>query len=299
VKRQKAADLDFKIYFPLLVGSKREKTRDILTRATAKVTERCDAYDGQLAEFKVPETIAWNRRTHNALLSCYIVGTKALSTFKDSILDGLAKEGAVNLLRCPYCMLNDPRTWDHYLPKESFPEFSVYHSNLVYICFGCNQRKLAHFDPEGLIFCHPYFTASDTDALLHCRITIASGNLSIQYYGAGEGELATAGRVVQAHIERLRLNDRLSAEAASLIGVLIGELRHHHPDGASAESLQRILSRKYAEAREELGVNAWDSRLWHGLNACTDFPAYANDRLREAGNPSAVGFNLPAPLPPP
>jgi hypothetical protein len=297
MKSQKAANLEFNNYFPLLVQSKREKTRSILTKATAKIAARCEAYDGKLAQLSVPETIAWKKRIYNALLSCYNVRTKALSTFKDSILDGLENDGAINLLRCPYCMLNDPRTWDHYLPKESFPEFSVYHSNLVYICFGCNQRKLAYFDPAKLIFCHPYFTVHDTDALLHCRITIADSKLSIEYYGAGEGDLAATGRIVQEHIKRLGLNDRLSAEAASLIGVLIGELRHHYPDGTSVQSLQRILERRYADAREALGVNAWDSRLWHGLNACAEFPGYANDRLRERANPSSDGFDLPAPLP--
>ena len=42
--------------------------------------------------------------------------------------------------RCPYCSgLGSPRNLDHYLPKSSFPQYSVLPSNLIPCCRDCNM----------------------------------------------------------------------------------------------------------------------------------------------------------------
>lgn len=43
--------------------------------------------------------------------------------------------------KCPYCMLSEPGTFDHYLGKGQFPEYSVLSKNLVPCCSKCNSKK--------------------------------------------------------------------------------------------------------------------------------------------------------------
>jgi hypothetical protein len=286
-------------YLPEIIAAKHLKTRAILKAAQVNILTLCNDYAKALKGLNTPKQQAWTAETIEALKACYTVSTKALSSHKDAILKDLRSQSEINVQRCAYCMLNDPKTWDHYMPKDYFPEYSVFHENLVYICYGCNQRKSDHFDKNQLIYCHPYFTVDSKEALLHCEVTVANGKLSIQYYGAGEGKLNQAGVIANQHLVRLGLIERFKGEAASTVSGLIGELRQYYPGGVSKQALEQVLERRYAEAREKLGCNAWDSRLWHGLAACPDFLAYANSKIAQTSVPSSKGFRQSSPPPPP
>lgn len=43
--------------------------------------------------------------------------------------------------KCPYCMLSEPGTFDHYVGKGNFPEYSILSKNLVPCCSKCNSKK--------------------------------------------------------------------------------------------------------------------------------------------------------------
>ncbi|WP_122467033.1 HNH endonuclease [Pseudomonas viridiflava] len=293
-----ANGLDVDNYFPTIIANKHLKTRAELKAVQVDVLALCKNYSTTLKTFKTPTEQVWTIEAKEALKSCYSVGTTALSDHKDRILKSLILQSEINVQRCAYCMLNDPKTWDHYMPKDYFPEYSIYHENLIYICYGCNQRKSNHFDKNKLIYCHPYFTVDNEDALLHCKVTVIKGKLSIQYYGGGEGKLSLAGAIAHQHLERLGLIDRFKGEASGTVSGLIGELRQYYPRGVSQQALDIVLKRRYADAREKLGCNAWDSRLWHGLASCPDFVVYANNKIKQAGGPSIHGFRQSSPPPP-
>ncbi|MBC3383421.1 MULTISPECIES: hypothetical protein [unclassified Pseudomonas] len=299
MRYQMAANgLDVENYFPTIIANKHLKTRAELKAVQAGVLALCKNYSKTLKAFKPPTEQVWTIEAKEVLKSCYSVGTTALSAHKDRILKSLISQSEINVQRCAYCMLNDPKTWDHYMPKDYFPEYSIYHENLVYICYGCNQRKSNYFNKTKLIYCHPYFTLDNEDALLHCKVTVINGKLSIQYYGGGEGKLSLAGAIAHQHLERLGLIDRFKGEASSTVSGLIGELRQYYPRGVSQRALDIVLERRYADARGKLGCNAWDSRLWHGLAACPEFIVYANDKIKQAGGPSINGFRQSSPPPP-
>lgn len=298
MRHQIAAALDVRKYLPLIIASKHLKTRAALEAVKQQVFDLCDAYDVALMKMTPPKEQAWTQDASEALKSCYSVGTAALSTHKDNILFALKAQSEINIQRCAYCMLNDPRTWDHYMPKDAFPEYAVYHSNLVYVCFGCNQRKSTHFDKSELLYCHPYFSVDIEKSLLHCKVTVHNGKLAIKYYGAAIGAFHAAGMIAQRHVLRLCLTDRFQGEASSMVSGLIGEFRQHFPTGVSVATLQGVLERRYSEAQSKLGSNAWDSRLWHGLANCPQFHGYANTQILAKDVPSSKGFFEPSPPPP-
>lgn len=297
MRHQEPAELDVSVYFPAIAGAKHLATRALLVAAQPQVLVRCQEYDLAFPQLQTPPLLAWPNATKAALLSCYNISTMPLSAMKDAILQALCQQAQVHLERCPYCMLNDPRTWDHYLPKDDYPEYSVYHRNLLYVCFGCNQRKWDHHDANALLYCHPYFSVPEAASILHCAVDINNGSLTVHYYGAGPEGFEVAGEVAQRHLERLCLDARFQAEAASLVSNLIGELRHHFPEGVQLDALRAVLRRRYAEAQARLGRNAWDARLWHALAASGEFAQYANAQIAAANVPSEEGFATPAPPP--
>lgn len=293
---QPTPNLDEEDYLKAIFRAKRNPNRTILLNVKADVLERCRQYSEEMARTRAPQRQEWPDDVSTALQSCYDGVTAPLGKLKDDVLGALKAHSDINLQRCPYCMLNEPKTWDHYLPKGRFPEFSAYHENLVYVCFGCNHRKHDDYRDDGeLIFCHPYFTLVEGTPVLHCAVRIVDDRLSIDYYCAGNGEYETVGHIAQEHLSRLGLNPRFKSEASNLVSGLIGELRASFPAGVSGGSLTGILRAKYAEARSVLGSNAWDARLWHGLNQCEGFLDYTNRRIVTDVAPSADGFYEPAP----
>lgn len=68
------------------------------------------------------------------------------------------------LVVCPSCgEPGRPRTLDHYLPKDNFPEFSVVLLNLTPMCDWCQGEKLVDYiTQDGLKrYIHPYFDDVD------------------------------------------------------------------------------------------------------------------------------------------
>ncbi|OYQ77020.1 hypothetical protein B9T12_09700 [Wohlfahrtiimonas chitiniclastica] len=64
------------------------------------------------------------------------------------------------LVVCPSCgELGRPRTLDHYLPKDKFPELAVLLLNLTPMCDWCQGEKLAEYmtDDGKKRYIHPYF----------------------------------------------------------------------------------------------------------------------------------------------
>ena len=62
------------------------------------------------------------------------------------------------LLSCPMCGGKGPRTIDHYLPKDWYPEFAVLSYNLVPSCGTCNSKRGSYNRPQQPHpVLHPYF----------------------------------------------------------------------------------------------------------------------------------------------
>lgn len=80
----------------------------------------------------------WKKAEREDLLHCYESTGKALQQLKTLISES-QPDGVREV--CPYCGIGGPRQFDHYLPKEKFPEYSVHSYNLVPCCGVCNGKK--------------------------------------------------------------------------------------------------------------------------------------------------------------
>lgn len=91
-----------------------------------------------------------------ALIHCYEVSTIPLNRLKIDIEKLQSSEYGA---KCQYCGVNIPNTFDHYLPKTIFPEFSIHPFNLFPCCAQCNQEKGSSWiDAEGIrCFVNLYF----------------------------------------------------------------------------------------------------------------------------------------------
>ena len=112
-----------------------------------RLTDMLPAVRARYAAFEAAHTVAgisgviqdtWTNAEREDLLHCYENTTKALQQLKTLISES-QPDGVRDV--CPYCGIGGPRQFDHYLPKEKFPEYSVHSYNLVPCCGVCNGKK--------------------------------------------------------------------------------------------------------------------------------------------------------------
>lgn len=164
-----------------------------------------------------------------------------------------------SLTLCPMCGEGGtPNTLDHYLPKQSYPDYSILPLNLVPACDICQGHKLARYTgPDGRLFLHPYY-----DAFLEGRVA----ELRIHPpYNAPKPELlchsgvpAAAVGVVTRHLEELQLHARFKS---SFKKEYIRVLRH----ATRMRQRNRDVHAAFEDLREhaaDRSVNSWEHILY-------------------------------------
>jgi hypothetical protein len=134
--------------------------RKRLKNAAAQVGEAIDQYVEFARGQRLNDMPAFNATTFGASKSDFASLYDSFMVTKESI--GRAEYDKIrNAPRggiCPFCATRQVKTVDHFLPKSSYPQFTIAFENLVGCCRDCNTVKLtaASTVAEKTLF-HPYF----------------------------------------------------------------------------------------------------------------------------------------------
>lgn len=128
--------------FETIVDAKQESRKNILKFAYDMIESQYLKYEqsvdelAEILQYKLDYTD--NIDLKDALLHCYEAPTKPLDLIKKKIILLQSNEFRD---KCHYCGINMVDTFDHYLPKSLFPEYSVMPINLFPCCAQCNRKK--------------------------------------------------------------------------------------------------------------------------------------------------------------
>jgi hypothetical protein len=159
-------------------------------------------------------------------------------------------------------------TLDHYLPKASYSEYSVFSLNLVPACDRCNnaRRNLTRGANHGERPVHPYFDAFAERRLMTIRAEPdwrAPRLTPIPFEVEGD-ELV----VVQWHIDNVIRPAGIDSYMTNLWGALVAKPRTFlgavATPNAVADRLAHLVDVEVAVGRSP---NAWRSCFYHGLMA--------------------------------
>ena len=217
------------------------------------------------------ELVTYNQDDKEALLNCYIGITKPLNLLKREILE--AQETALRG-RCQYCGINEPTTFDHYMPKESFPEFSVMATNLIPCCFDCNNIRndqwLTESNHRGIL--NLYYDDLPTDRYLNTNVCYSDDIPIATFNISNPGTIdATLFITVTAHFEILKLQSRYKVQAASIASEIKSSIVAHISPPIDRADIARWLLEEANSIRSECGENYWRAALIEGLANCSDF----------------------------
>lgn len=222
---------------------------------------------------------AWEAEAKDALRHCYDGGGNGLANVKKAFLDSLSVSARA---RCPYCMMRQPGTIDHYLPLDHFPEFSVLQSNWVYVCERCNRRKGSRLVTPPRSVLNPYFdSVSSTHPLLYADVSIVAGALSVSFFAPHPNLLLPNPELAAIANRQFRLlcvAEEMRAEAGSVISTTIGTIVTLAIGPLTVPQLTNQLQARRRNL-DSFGVNGWERALVEALELCADLHEYVNDLI--------------------
>lgn len=135
--------VDATVVFDDIASAKRPPRRAHMRAARPLVLAAYQDYEDAVPEVGGLAGAGLTERQKEAMRHAYTVETQPMTTLRGELLKRII------VARCPFCGISELSTLDHYLPKELYPEFSVFPKNLVPSCAVCNTRKKDGFSKQG------------------------------------------------------------------------------------------------------------------------------------------------------
>ncbi|MEQ6203914.1 hypothetical protein ABMC88_12730 [Sulfitobacter sp. HNIBRBA2951] len=192
----------------------------------------------------------------------------------------LRLRGGSRFNRCPTCGQRDVKTLDHYLPKDQYPELSVFPANLVPSCFECNHAKLTYRAEERAeeLF-HPYYDDWSGFRLLSATIDVGAGvNTSFAIRSPNGVEIETIERA-RHHFSQLGLAALYEQHAA----IELVERKPIFQSIFASDGLEGLRDELAFEARSRrrANINSWQSTLYRALSRSGEFCAGGFEQIED------------------
>jgi 5-methylcytosine-specific restriction endonuclease McrA len=238
---------------------KHEATRTPLIAAHALIEGRYKAHAEAIGNGSLGSLAqhAESLLPRDALRACYNGVTQPLEQLKKAIRDAQPKRV---LKYCPMCGTTLPRTFDHYMPAVTFPEFAVHPLNLVPCCSTCNSTKGDDWLSTAgrRQFLHAY-----TDDLPNQQFIKATLHEDRLLAGVGATFLLERPakvaddlwELISSHFRRLKLIERYDERGNDEVAEILSGCRAFL--NAGGQDVRKFLSECAIERRAVYGANHW------------------------------------------
>jgi hypothetical protein len=161
--------------------------------------------------------VNYSQQTKQDLLHCYTSETASLNRLVAAIKDNQL----FHLMGiCQFCGINTDSTTDHYLPKDSFPDFCVAALNLFPCCPDCNSLKGEYMwdalhNTRGII--NFYTDVIPAQQFLYANITYNGDVPTVHFHIQNISGINLAFyNIIERHFDRLNLLERYKEKFNSL-----------------------------------------------------------------------------------
>lgn len=237
-----------------------------LERLEQHVFQRYLAYESIRDELEqITATSITDEEDILALGSCY-------TRSKTGYLEGYVVSRIISIQnlqhknKCPYCGIDKPRTIDHYLPKNDFPEFSVLPINLIPCCGHCNSKKNDRWLNHGQrMFINFYYDILPPIKFLYADINFDARSIPIVTFRlVNDGSINSAiFDLIMSHYSHLGL----LAEYAEIVDEELDNIRDKiiHDTAFNANDYLSSLQVDLASMIRKYGVNYWKAALYDAI----------------------------------
>lgn len=262
-------DVDATEVFDEIAAAKRQPRRRLMQAARAEILAAYLGYEDAVPEVGELDEAPLTDQQKEAMQHAYSVETEPMTTLRGDLLK------RISVARCPFCGISESATLDHYLPKEHYPEFSIFPQNLVPSCAVCNTRKRDRILDAGTnvrMFLHPCYDLIPDMPFLTVRVRMEADALILSYcLSRPDGMAPRTFQHLETHFNALDLADRYRRMGLEHLGGLYPALRRAYGPGREAPRVVEWLIEGAENCEEVSGPNYWLAKLYRALAGNYDF----------------------------
>lgn len=279
---------DFKGAFITIRKAKRGKISDLLVALEPFVFDQYSDFRRDHKCLELAPKIPWTTQAREALRHCYEVRTLALTELKKKFLDGLSRPAK---RRCPYCMLRQPRSFDHFLPIDTYPEYAVLPTNWIYVCERCNVVKGTRLVGTPRSVLNTYFDGIPADdPLLYAEVMVCRGVPTVKFSVPCPNPMLPQpylAEIAERQFDAFALAEDMRDEAGPFLGTTIQVIVEEAAGPLSnAEFKERLQIRR--RNVEHFGPNGWETAVLEGMEQCRELLAYVNGLIERRPRPAPL-----------
>lgn len=254
--------------FEKIVEEKYTASRTVLTGIKARVEscyiqylDRFEELESKpSSEFLVAEIDA---KRH--LEGCYSSLTKTGIPIRGAIF---SKQPDVLKTLCPFCLLGQPTTLDHYIGKDEFPEYSFLVKNLIPCCYACNQVKdIGWRTNYNRRFIHFYNDDFFENQFLFAELLIIKETPIMKLTLKQPDDLEDDSfQIIEWHFEDLNLLQQYKERCNSLLSTELNIMKDSINDGLSINQIINQLKIKEKNFADDFGLNYWISVMYQCMS---------------------------------
>lgn len=245
---------------------RRNDVKATLREIREQVLEAYKAYDDSQGVPPAVAPIGFDKPRASALRGNY------RHTYEGNVLEELRSQAfaAIEDDLCPMCGVGYVRVLDHYLPKETYPEYSVFALNLVPACTRCNDTKLSLVGGTGGRFLHAYYEdIPETPSLLVADIEVAQGSAIVSFKVNSDLPEAIYKNALY-HFEKLCLHETYVGPAVQELVERVLWFESLYERGGP-DKVARGARRQAEHLRREYGPQFWKAALYDAIEVSRDF----------------------------
>lgn len=163
---------------------------------------------------------------------------------------------------CQNCTINEITSFDHLLPKEEFPEYSIHPKNLFPSCVACNGYKNIKWRHNGQpLFLNLYLDPLPLLQYLFVDIIITPNSISTNFYINNTNNIPIIlYNIIESHYIKLHLLERFNLNSHDIIVELKNTIISQKND-LSKTKIKSIITNNVTRNRDAFGFNYWKSIL--------------------------------------
>lgn len=261
--------IDAAIVFDQIASAKRPARRARMRAARAEVLAAYQGYEDAAPEVGGLDEAPLTDLQKEVMRHAFTVETEPMTRLRGNLLERIC------VARCPFCGIGESSTLDHYLPKEQYPEFSVFPMNLVPSCAVCNTRKRDRILDEGTnarMFLHPCYDVVPDMAFLEVRTRMQANALILSYrLTQPVGMEPQTCQHLRSHFIELNLADRYRRMGLEHLGGQCSAFRRAYGYSKDAKRVAEKLIEGAEDFEEWAGPNYWLAKLYRALAGNKDF----------------------------
>lgn len=177
---------------------------------------------------------------------------------------------------CQNCTINEVNSFDHLLPKDEFPEFSVNPKNLFPSCTQCNGYK-SHVwrNATEALFLNLFLDVLPPDQYLYANVTV-NDQVEITYTIENRTGLDDViFDLIASHYQRLHLLRRFRQNSDVIITELINSISSSKKLFLKKKLIKEQVLQKEALDLDKFGHNYWKALTRIALIESDDFFDFA------------------------